>query len=1091
MTQDRTKTQSPTNAHAEDDLGDDDILPIVDPTRYLIKGERARGGNGRILEATEVQLGRPVAIKELLGTGPQQEARFVREAQLTSRLQHPAIVPVYEVGRWPSGKPMFVMKLVDGMCLRDAIHAATTLEARLALLPHVIAVVDAIAYAHQQGIIHRDLKPSNILLGPFGETVVIDWGLAKRIGDVDDVSSSRVDAGDALTSVTVEGSVLGTPAFMPPEQAKGAVANERSDVYALGAILYMLLAGHEPYRGDDARSVIAAVLDGPPTDIASLEQSAPVELTAIIRRAMARESSNRYPNADALRADLVRFQQGQLVLAHRYSRWELARRFVRRFSRELAIVAVAIGAVAATATVSLHRILEERHEAVRRSRELLLLSAEGALTRDPTEAVAWLKLLQANDSEFTRALEVLAEAMSRGVAEGVWRAREGFETRPRKGVFETKHVVFRADGSLLVGASNGQFRVAPNRSSSRLSFASLTETCLSQDGRAQYAAAVGFIARIGDDGHRLEAQPLGDVLDLACAPDGRYVAVATPHAVIVLDYDLRWKGIVPRVAESIVFADENHLMICTRGSNSVFNYAIGGELQEVARRGMLMTTEPVGGPFPISERGEIKTIDVVSNTKKTLHSAGPFRALRVDRLQPYAATVDTRSGLWRWNLETGAHRRYPLDLPTGKMVDTSIAGEHIALWQGNEARLLDTYGVSRLSLAGAWSEAAWSRDSQRLAAINADGTLRIWDTRRFFRHRVSSLNGVLFTAAFSPDGRTLIAGAQDGTIHRWDTLSNESRALSSPEFNTPNFTLGWTASGRSFVSVDFFGGLVVWDGSTSEPQRRVDLGGSIWGCFGLPRTQLACVGHEGELRVLDLSSRMQLDLVGHRGEVRGAVWSAEGQLLSYGAHGTVLFWNRDLRSSAALIGHAAEVNVGEISADGQTAITGDERGEIWMWNVSTKSGQRIGGFGSRVSAVSFINHDREVVVTSMSGALRIYGVRSGEMIEERHHASGIRALALSPNGSVFATGARDGTVRLWDAASKRIASVLRCHSDEVRRVVFSPQGDRLASVAHDGKVCIWPVDEVLRLPANTADLAATLEQITSATIVDGKVISIR
>jgi serine/threonine protein kinase len=186
-------------------------LPVVDPEVYAVEGEHARGGLGRIVRARDRRLDRLVAIKELTRQGPSARARFEREARITARLAHPAIVPIYEAGRWPSGEPFYAMKLLTGRTLREVIDDARDLDARLGLLPHVLAVAQAVAYAHSQRVIHRDLKPANVLVGAFGETVVIDWGLAREL-----------DAPDGET-----GGVMGTPAYMPPEQAAGASVDER------------------------------------------------------------------------------------------------------------------------------------------------------------------------------------------------------------------------------------------------------------------------------------------------------------------------------------------------------------------------------------------------------------------------------------------------------------------------------------------------------------------------------------------------------------------------------------------------------------------------------------------------------------------------------------------------------------------------------------------------------------------------------------------------------------------------------------------------------------------------------------------------
>src|SRR5262245_9940603 len=201
-------------------------LPIIDPARYTIVGEFARGGYGKLLRAHDGRLNREVALKELFQHTQEAEERFVREALVTARLQHPSIVPIHEVGRWPTGELFYAMKLVSGRGLDELIGEAQTLPQRLALLPHVLAVAEAVAYAHSERIIHRDLKPANILVGAFGETVVIDWGLAKDLSEDapgSDAPPARAEAKESGESapykLTGAGAILGTPAYMSPEQA--------------------------------------------------------------------------------------------------------------------------------------------------------------------------------------------------------------------------------------------------------------------------------------------------------------------------------------------------------------------------------------------------------------------------------------------------------------------------------------------------------------------------------------------------------------------------------------------------------------------------------------------------------------------------------------------------------------------------------------------------------------------------------------------------------------------------------------------------------------------------------------------------------
>ncbi|MEZ4404009.1 MAG: protein kinase [Kofleriaceae bacterium] len=351
-----------------------DELPLADPAQYVAEREVARGGMGRIIAAHDRVLGRPVALKELLHADPEHAARFRREALITARLQHPAIVPVYQAGRWPSGEPFYAMKLVSGRPLDRAIADAVTLEQRLALLPTITAAVDAIAYAHAKRIVHRDLKPANVLVGDFGEIVVIDWGLAKDLDDdaADSLPGLRTERARPPTAtagtsddggLTLAGAVMGTPAYMPPEQARGEAVDERADVFSLGAMLYHLVAGAPPYAATTATDVIAAAIEGKVTALAVRVPEAPTDLTAIITRAMAHESGDRYPSAQALAEELRRFQTGKLVAAHRYTVRERLARFVRKHKAAVAIGAVAALAFAVLGTLALRRIVVERDRA--------------------------------------------------------------------------------------------------------------------------------------------------------------------------------------------------------------------------------------------------------------------------------------------------------------------------------------------------------------------------------------------------------------------------------------------------------------------------------------------------------------------------------------------------------------------------------------------------------------------------------------------------------------------------------------------------------------------------------------------------------
>lgn len=341
--------------------------------RYVLQRVVGAGGMGVVWAAYDAELDRQVAIKLVRSTGGPSgaalRARFDREVRVTARLQHPSIVSLLEAGTWPSGEPFYVMKLVSGTSLDQVVAGRPTLTERLALLPNLIAVVDALAYAHRAGVIHRDLKPANVLVGRYGETVVIDWGLAKSLTAS---ASAAADSEGAMAptppkaatpGATVAGSVMGTPAYMPPEQARGEAIDARADVYALGAMLYHLLTGAAPFAELPPAAVLGAVLAGPPPPLASRVRGAPADLITIVERAMSREAADRHPSAEELVDELKRFQTGQLVGSHRYSARELVTRWLRRHRMAVAVAGVAALCLAVLGAMSLRRIVREQQRA--------------------------------------------------------------------------------------------------------------------------------------------------------------------------------------------------------------------------------------------------------------------------------------------------------------------------------------------------------------------------------------------------------------------------------------------------------------------------------------------------------------------------------------------------------------------------------------------------------------------------------------------------------------------------------------------------------------------------------------------------------
>jgi eukaryotic-like serine/threonine-protein kinase len=976
----------------------------ADPARYVLGDVLVRGGMGRIRTAWDRHLDRAVAIKELRHRAAHAERRFLREALFTARLQHPAVVPVYEAGRWPDGRPFYVMKLVAGRSLDAVIAEARSLEERLALLPNAITVAEAVAYAHNQGIVHRDLKPGNVLVGPFGETVVIDWGLAKDVAasGADESGAERAVVADGLT---VDGAVLGTPAYMPPEQARGEPVDERGDVYALGALLYHLLAGRPPYQGTSDEA-LRGVLEGPPPPLERLESRAPSDLATIVSKAMARDPGDRFASAKEIADQLTRWQTGQLVSVHRYSPRALVARFLRRHRTAVAAGIAGLLAVAVTGTLGVRRIVREKEVARRITHELMVEQGRHELLSGrPERALAVLREVYAaghhtpvlgllfarltavlplatlqGDGELTSAAfspdgRYVAAATRRGTVH-VWEAAGARAVRTfRLEDCAVTSVAFRPDGAWLLVASDEGRAVAWDLASGA--------AAATFRGHRSGVRAANWHA----DGTRVVTAGADGAVRVWEASSGRMLQELVGHRA-----EVSWAAYSP---------DGSHIVTASRdGTARVWDAAGGVERLRL----------------PHDPHATFAAYSPDGSRIVTTGSMRPVVDVRVLYAHEYPVFV--------WDARTGArmgelvgHRDQVLSVAydaEGRRIVTASEDESARIW--------DVRTSSPAAILGGHTKAVraavFSPGGDRILTASHDRSARLWDVGgqlRFSSLEVSSAE--LTSAAYSPDGRWAVVAGKDGAVRVLDPARRVTeRILEHPREAT---FAAFTADGARVLTGGGDGTARVWDAGSGEPLSHFRFGGL-------------------DGRLLDYDRERERVLTSAAG--KATVWDV---------------MRGERRVAFAVPGVAA----GAFRPDGRRVVTASAESAVEIWDVLT--GGKLGSLPRQHGIVFQVRYSPDGTRIATGGwdeTVRVWDAESGALLASlAGHRKGIRALAFSPDGAFIATGSGDRSVKVWDAGTGHLLASFDGHLGDVLSVAYSPDGAHLLSVGGDGRANVWDV----------------------------------
>ncbi len=998
-----------------------DFSPVVGHgtgERYRDERFLAEGGLGRVFVARDVELPREVALKRLReqkAGSAQGRRRFVLEAEITARLEHPGVVPVYGLGIDHEGQPFYAMRLIRGETMGDAIerfHAADIPgrdpgERQLALqglLRAFFAACQTIAYAHSRGVIHRDLKPSNLMLGPYGEALVVDWGLAKFLGvpeDEDVTWEGQNRAGDA----TSEGTVKGSPAYMSPEQAEGRVdrIGPASDVYSLGATLYTLLTGVRPFTGKTTSEMLWAVRQGRFSPPRRVKSGVPRPLEAICLKAMSLEIADRYEGAAELAADVERWLSGEPITAWCEPWYDRVRRWARRHRVVVASAAAAVvmGMAVLAVTNGMLRDLARRLDASNTSLRVALDDAERNLyARDIDLADrAWW------DGQRSRAATLLEECPI---------DRRGWEWR-----YLARRNRLGLSSSTLAGPPEA--------------------LGLDEEGRvvAIDSARASALAR----------DPNGKVQLAAVSPDGVKVALVMAERsgqVVVVDAAGRMPGTwltpgAPGRVEGLAFGPDGRSIVMAvvrrEGPPSTSKEKISFSTDFEARlvvRSLETGTEEISDPFAASGMPGPPVV------------AGGGRCFCPVRFGDSAMLFAERPGSSR--VERAWSGR-------GFVVVSSDGFRFAGLGEGHDVIVRevasDLFVATLRGHAGPVRAMAFSPDGSRLATASDDRTVRVWDLAS--GHCSAVLRGQAHPAdwlAFSWDGSKL-ASASAADVVVWDpSTSSEAtvvRTVERPHLND-------LAAGPGERTAVLAGHRLSWrDSLTGRPRVVGDEVADVDVLASSPSGAFTALGiGDGSIVLLDTNGRASFTLKGHRGPITGLSFDRDGRrLASASRDGDVRLW--DILSGRELSRFKGGPVVA-LSPDGGSVVVGGKVGVIVLDAMTGARLLELAGAGSEVRRLAFSPDGTLLaVVRPAVEELTVYEIKTGRpRYAMGDQPSGMSDAVFSPDGRRLATADRAGAVVIREASSGRPLLTLRGPASPILRIAFTTDGNRL--LAAGGRV---------------------------------------
>jgi len=1053
----RTPTFRPDNATAAQTpdqissllaASDRDPPPVV--PGYEILSKLGAGGMGVVYRARELAFDRDVAVKVLKAKYPQHSPilrRFLEEARITAQLQHPAIPPVHHIGELADGRPFLAMKLIKGDTLADLLAAEGAVRGRF--MPAFAQVCQAVAYAHAHKVIHRDLKPHNVMVGAYGEVQVMDWGLAKVLGAPEPASaepgaevSTEIRAGRDPDSETQAGSVMGTPAYMAPEQAAGEVdkVDERADVFGLGAVLCAVLTGDPPYTGSGKDSVRVKAIRCDTVDaFARLDASgADAELIALCKVCLSADRDARPRNASEL-SDAVSAHLAAVEERAKQAELERARTEERRKKRRvqwalagsvlLVLVAGTFGAV----VTRLWRKAETQRDAADKAQQgEETARKEIEREREKLAGVEYGRTIQVAYQECRENNLAAARALLRGTQSRFrgweWNyvnhlANDGRLFTLEGHAHNVLEASFSADGTRIVtGSVDNTAKVWDAKSGAEL---------LTLKGHTKGVRAASFSA----DGTRIVTGSADNTAKVWDAKSGAEV-LTLKHTS-----EVRAASFSPDGTRLVTASGEHG----KPGEAKVWEVP-SGKLEGIAKTSAEVLTLK-------GHTGEVRAASFSTDGTRIVTASR-------EHLKPGEAKVwDARSGAELLTLKGHSSEVCAARFsPDGARIVT--AGGDVRGNQG-EATVWDAKtGAVVLTLKGhtkSLTAASFTADGARIVTGSWDGTVKEWDGKtgaEVFTRRCSQ---EWWPVSFSAAGTRILTTGLDGTATVWN-LKSGFGGLTLKGHTDSVDSAAISADGARVVTKSSDGVAKVWDAKTGA--ELLALKGHTVGLsassFSMDGTRIVTGSNNMGVKVWDAKSGVEV--LALKGYAPTVAFSADGTRIVTGrTDQTAKVWDTKTGAEVlTLAGHKYWVRAALFSADGTRIVTASEDGCVRVWDA--KNGTQVSVFsgGSTKVKAASLNADGTRVVMSVDNTAKVWAVKCGaELLTLKGHTGEVRSVAFSTDGTRVVTASDDNTAKVWDAKSGAELLTLKGHTGEVRTASFSADGTCIVTGSNDKTAKVW------------------------------------